>query len=143
MRVHVLGYAIEIGESLIVESSEAIRSQLREYAEGDRRTFDLTVHVVEGTTGAVMGAMTQIPFGETRSYGDIAAEIDTVPIAVGQACARNPVPVIVPCHRVVGSDGGLRGYSAAGGVETKRRLIEHEAEVRRHMSDRAQHRTHR
>ena len=73
--------------------------------------------------------MAAIPYGETRTYGEIAAELDSAPIAVGGACGRNPVPVVVPCHRVVGSDGGLRGYSAADGIATKRRLLELEGAI--------------
>ena len=66
-----------------------------------------------------------IPAGETRRYGELAAELDTAPIAVGGACARTPVPLLVPCHRVVGVDG-LGGYSAADGLALKRRLLGHE-----------------
>lgn len=130
MNVHVLETAVEIDESVIAESPAEIREQVREYETGDRRTFDLTVRFPDGTTGDAMAAMTEIPYGETRTYGDIATDLDTAPVAVGQACGRNPVPLIVPCHRVVGADGGLRGYSAAGGVATKRRLLDHETRER-------------
>lgn len=127
MEVTVLEDAIAIDESFLAESTEAILTQVREYERGDRRTFDLTVNAPDGMTGEVMAAMSEIPYGETRSYGELAAELDTAPVAVGQACGRNPVPIIVPCHRVVGSDGGLRGFSAADGVATKRRLLDFEA----------------
>jgi methylated-DNA-[protein]-cysteine S-methyltransferase len=73
-----------------------------------------------------MDEMSAIPYGETRTYGEIATALDSAPVAVGQACGSNPVPIVVPCHRVVGSDGGLHGYSAPGGVALKRRLLEHE-----------------
>ena len=66
-----------------------------------------------------------IPIGEVRTYGDIANELGDVAFSqrVGQALGRNPFPVIVPCHRVVGADGAMTGFSAAGGVEAKRRLL--------------------
>lgn len=127
MKLQILDSEIELEESDIVEPPAEIRNQVREYEHGDRRTFDLDVSLPEGTTGDVMAAMTEIPYGETRTYGELAAELETSPVAVGQACGRNPVPVVVPCHRVVGSDGALTGYSAADGVATKRRLLELEA----------------
>lgn len=129
MKVDVLETTIAIDESAIVEAPAEIREQVAEYEAGDRRTFDLAVRYPKGVTGEVMAAMTEIPYGETRTYGDLAADLDTAAVAVGQACGRNPVPVVVPCHRVVGADGGLGGYSAAGGVATKRRLLEQEARV--------------
>lgn len=129
MKVRLLGTTIEIDESFVDESRDEVRGQIREYAAGDRRSFDLSVSVPDGSVGEVMRAMSAIPYGETRTYGDLAADLDTAPIAVGNACGRNPVPVVVPCHRVVGSGGGLKGYSAADGVATKRRLLDLEAEI--------------
>ncbi|WP_256295958.1 methylated-DNA--[protein]-cysteine S-methyltransferase [Haloarchaeobius salinus] len=126
MHVPIFGTTIEIDESHIAEPPAVVREQVREYARGERETFDLTVTTPEGLTGDVMAAMADIPYGETRTYGELAADLDTAPVAVGQACGRNPVPVLVPCHRVVGSDGGLRGYSGGDGVATKRRLLEFE-----------------
>lgn len=130
MNVDLFGSTIEIDETAIAESPAVVREQVREYECSERQTFDLTVTTPEGLTGEVMTALTDIPYGETRTYGSLAARLDTTPIAIGQACARNPVPVVVPCHRVVGSDGGLRGYSAADGVATKRRLLDLEARER-------------
>jgi methylated-DNA-[protein]-cysteine S-methyltransferase len=127
MNLSILNTTIEIDESSIDELPDEIRRQVREYERGERREFDLTVRFPDSVTGDVMAAMAAIPYGETRTYGDLASDLDTAPVAVGQACGRNPVPVIVPCHRVVGSDGGLKGYSAADGVATKRRLLEFEA----------------
>ncbi len=69
--------------------------------------------------------MYAIPFGETRTYGDIAKEVGQPPQPVGQACGGNPIPVIIPCHRVL-SASGLGGFSAKGGVETKVALLRHE-----------------
>ena len=129
MDVDVVGTTIGIDESVVAESPAEIRAQVREYGRGDRRTFELDVAFPDGLTGEVMAAMTEIPYGETRTYGELAASLETAPVAVGQACGRNPVPIVVPCHRVVGSDGGLGGFSAAGGVATKRRLLEFESRV--------------
>lgn len=129
MHVDVFGTTIEIDEAVIAEPPAAVTEQVRQYGEGERRAFDLTVTTPSGVLGEVMTAMTEIPYGETRTYGEIADRLDTAAVAVGQACARNPVPLVVPCHRVVGSDGSLRGYSAAGGIATKRRLLDFEAET--------------
>ncbi len=69
--------------------------------------------------------MCAIPFGETRTYGDLAKALGAPAQAIGQACGGNPVPVIVPCHRILGASG-LGGFSAPGGVETKIALLKHE-----------------
>ncbi|WP_394741022.1 methylated-DNA--[protein]-cysteine S-methyltransferase [Natronococcus roseus] len=123
MRSHVFDPGIEIDDSRIDASSETIRGQLREYEDGARETFALEIEYPDDFTGAVMRSIAAIPFGETRTYGDLAPDLETAPIAVGQACGRNPIPVVVPCHRVVGHDS-LGGYG--GGLELKRRLLEHE-----------------
>ena len=130
MNVAIFDTTIGIDESTITESSAEIRRQVREYERGGRREFDLSVTIPEGMTGEAMAAMTDIPYGETRSYGELAADMDTSPVAVGRACAHNPVPLVVPCHRVVGSDGDLKGYSAANGIATKRRLLDLEVRER-------------
>jgi len=130
MNVDVFESAVEIDESRIAESPGVVREQVHEYERGERRRFDLTISMPDGLTGEVLRRLVTIPYGETRTYGALASDLDTSPIAIGRGCANNPVPLVVPCHRVVGSDGGLRGYSAADGVATKRRLIELEAEVR-------------
>jgi methylated-DNA-[protein]-cysteine S-methyltransferase len=74
---------------------------------------------------AVCRAMSAIPYGETRTYGDIAKDLGTYGQPVGQACGANSIPVIIPCHRVL-SANGLGGFSAQGGVETKIALLRHE-----------------
>lgn len=126
LRVRVCGGALDVDLTCLDADAAEVRRQLGEYDGGERREFDLGVDYPEGFTGRVMRAMAEIPYGETRTYGDLAATLDTAPVAVGGACGRNPVPVVVPCHRVVASDGGLRGYSAPGGVAHKRRLLAHE-----------------
>lgn len=124
MNIDIFETTIDIDESFIDEATADIREQVREFERRDRRTFDLTVTIPEGLTGEMMTAMADIPYGETRAYGELATDLDTTPIAIGQACADNPVPLIIPCHRVVGSDGELKGYSAANGIVTKRRLLD-------------------
>ena len=108
-------------------ASEAAR-QLREYFEGSRTAFDLRL-APRGTPFqlTVWDALTQIPAGETRSYGDIASAVGapSASRAVGMANGRNPIAIIVPCHRVVGANGTLTGYG--GGLDRKRWLLEHEA----------------
>ena len=107
------------------ELSEAL-DQLRAYFEGRLQRFDLPLWV-RGSAfqRAVCDAIFAIPLGETRTYGDLAAELEVPAQAVGQACGGNPIPVIIPCHRVLGA-AGLGGFSGQGGVETKVWLLRHE-----------------
>ncbi|VAV94515.1 Methylated-DNA--protein-cysteine methyltransferase [hydrothermal vent metagenome] len=72
----------------------------------------------------VWQAMVSISYGKTMTYGEIAAIIDSHPRAVGTACGLNPIPIIIPCHRVMGKDGKLTGYSGGDGVITKKYLLE-------------------
>ncbi|WP_129115042.1 methylated-DNA--[protein]-cysteine S-methyltransferase [Halegenticoccus tardaugens] len=127
MNVEVFGVEVELDETAVAESPAEIRRQVAAYERGDLTAFDLTVTVPEGLTGDVMDRMRRIPYGETRTYGDVAAELDTAAVAVGQACGRNPVPLVVPCHRIVGSDS-LGGFSAGGerALDLKARLLAHE-----------------
>lgn len=103
---------------------DAAEAQLREYFAGARRTFDLPL-APHGTAfqQRVWTASRTIPYGETRTYGELAAAIDSpnASRAVGMANHRNPIPIIIPCHRVIGANGTLTGY--AGGLEIKRRLL--------------------
>jgi methylated-DNA-[protein]-cysteine S-methyltransferase len=122
MRVEIRGDAYTLDASLVAEEEAELRRQLDAYAAGERETFDLGVDYPESYLGDVMRAMAAIPYGETRSYGELAADLDSGAVAVGQACGANPLPVVVPCHRVVGADGH-GGFSAAGGVDAKRRLL--------------------
>ncbi len=75
---------------------------------------------------AVWTAICDIPYGATATYGDLAAIVGKPARAVGGACGRNPIPIIIPCHRVVGAGGRMVGYSGKGGVETKQWLLQHE-----------------
>jgi len=100
--------------------------QLAGYFAGELEDFDLPLRVAgSGFQRSVCAAMLAIPFGETRTYGEIASIVGGVAQAVGNACGANPIPVIIPCHRVLGA-GGLGGFSGAGGVETKVWLLRHE-----------------
>lgn len=105
--------------------------QLAEYFDGDRTTFDLPLAAV-GTPfqHEAWDALVKIPFGETVSYGEQAALLGdrNKARAVGAANGKNPIPIIVPCHRVVGSNGHLTGF--AGGLDTKAWLLDHEFRVR-------------
>jgi len=99
-------------------------SQLREYFDGNRQQFDLPLDP-HGTDfqKKVWLCLRQIPFGQTRSYGDIARQIGmpSASRAVGAANGRNPIPIIVPCHRVIGANGTLTGFG--GGLENKALLL--------------------
>lgn len=108
------------------EVLDAAAEQLAAYDRGDLTSFDLPLEVRGGPLQQdVCAAMRAIPFGETVTYGDIARALDVSAQAVGQACGRNPIPIIIPCHRVMGVKG-LTGFSGAGGVETKVALLRHE-----------------
>lgn len=103
--------------------AEACR-QLEEYFDGKRTSFDLPLAPMGSAfQRKVWDALARIPFGATRSYKDLAAELGTAPRALGGACGRNPIPVLIPCHRVLAADRSLGGYSGMDGVETKRFLL--------------------
>ncbi|MGR3723180.1 methylated-DNA--[protein]-cysteine S-methyltransferase [Abyssibius alkaniclasticus] len=100
-------------------------AQLADYFAGARQKFDLPLGFAPGLTGAVMLAMCAIPFGETRTYGELARALGASAQAIGQACGANPIPIIVPCHRILGAKW-LGGYSGGGGIESKIALLRHE-----------------
>lgn len=104
------------------------RQQLTDYFARQRTAFDLPLAPPHSSFQArIRAAMIAIPYGETRSYGELAAVLGSAARAVGQACGSNPIPIVVPCHRVLAAGGGLGGFSAGDGVATKRRLLAHEA----------------
>ena len=107
-------------------------AQLAEWFAGEREHFDLPLAPV-GTAfqRRVWAALVAVPYGETATYGDIATAIGqpTATRAVGAANGRNPIPLIIPCHRVIGTDGSLVGYSGGGGIDTKRYLLDFERGV--------------
>ncbi len=106
------------------------RGELEEYFSGARREFDLPIYF--GGTDfqrRVWEALRGIPYGEVRTYGGLAGELGQprAARAVGGACHKNPIVIIIPCHRVVGASGRLTGF--AGGLETKRHLLTLEAHI--------------
>ena len=105
--------------------SDLAAGQLLEYFDGRRRSFELPLHPA-GTPfqQAVWLAISQIPYGETATYGQIAAMLGNLKAsrAVGQAANRNPLWILIPCHRVIGKDRNLTGY--AGGISVKQALLE-------------------
>jgi len=142
------GYQTPVGDLVIAEDGRAItallfgmdalshyeveetplirraKEQLDEYFAGKRKAFDLPL-APKGTAfqQAVWNALLEIPYGETRTYGQIAARIERPGAgrAVGQANHRNPISILIPCHRVIGTGGGLTGYG--GGLSVKEKLL--------------------
>lgn len=109
----------------------AAARQLREYFDGSRTAFELPLEL-DGTDFQRRAwlALAEIPYGETRSYGEQARRLGVprAARAVGAANGANPLPIVLPCHRLVGADGSLTGFG--GGLDVKRRLLEHEAATR-------------
>ena len=122
-------YAGDLGESPLTREAAEL---LCRYFAGEGVTFRLPVDRSGFTPfqGEVYRAVEAIPFGEVRSYGEIAEKIGRSRAArgVGGAMAGNPLPIVIPCHRVVGASGNLTGYSAEGGVESKKWLLDMERE---------------
>ncbi len=116
-------WALQQDNSDVLEQAS---TQLEAYAAGDLQCFDLPLRVKGSDFQRdVCRVMSAIPFGDTLTYGDIAKELGVPAQAVGQACGGNPIPIIIPCHRVMGAKG-LTGFSGRGGVETKVALLRHE-----------------
>jgi methylated-DNA-[protein]-cysteine S-methyltransferase len=116
------GRFVEAGSDPLLTEAAA---QLDGYLAGRRTTFDIpTALAGDAFQQGVWALLTEIPYGATTTYGTLAAKLGDPALAqkVGQAVGRNPLPVIVPCHRVVGKDGKLTGY--AGGIARKRFLLE-------------------
>ena len=107
------------GSPLLAEAGR----QLTDYFAGKRRHFDLPL-APGGSPfeSRVWAAMQTIPYGETRTYSELAHMTDSGPRAVGGACGKNPIPIVIPCHRVL-AKSGLGGYSGEGGLATKQRLL--------------------
>ena len=103
--------------------SEA-RKQIDAYFDGRLQNFDLPL-APTGTPRQreIWSAMSAIPYGETRTYGDLARALGSAARAIGGACGANPIPIIIPCHRVLGANGAMGGYSFADGTDTKRQLL--------------------
>ena len=116
-------------QNATIDPLPAAARQLKEYFAGKRREFDLPLRM-EGTEfqQRVWRELTKIPFGETRSYGQLAKRLNNPngSRAVGLANGRNPIAIIVPCHRVIGADGSLTGFG--GGLDRKEWLLTHEGQ---------------
>jgi methylated-DNA-[protein]-cysteine S-methyltransferase len=105
-------------------------AQLGAYFAGDLTRFDLPLAPAGSPfQRRVWAAMSEIPFGRTRTYGELARDVGGVARAVGQACGANPIPIIIPCHRVVAGGGRLGGFSGGHGRDSKRALLAHERAV--------------
>ena len=129
--------AIEIGEAgrnPAIGTTAPVRAaveQLRRWFSGEAMTFDLRLAPAATLRGqALRDAMIDIGYGETLSYGALAKLAGSSARAIGQACARNPFPIVVPCHRVLNANGSLGAYSAGDGPHTKAWLLEFEARGR-------------
>jgi methylated-DNA-[protein]-cysteine S-methyltransferase len=121
--------ASQQGLPVAVYLADAVQ-QLGEYFSGRRRVFDLVLDLagVYPARQAILQACFAIPFGQVRTYGQLAAEIGKpgAAILVGSAMAANPLPLVIPCHRVVGANRHLHGFGAPGGIATKAWLLEME-----------------
>ena len=121
MIISVFDKELVIDQNLVKESEHEIRSQIEEFLNKERERFDLDFEFPSGATGHILREMNKIGYGKTKSYGDLADEIGSSAIAVGQVCSKNPLPLIIPCHRVVGKNE-IGGYQT--GEEVKRKLLE-------------------
>jgi len=118
-RIHWNGSVSQDKTPLLEEACD----QLKAYLDGRLKSFDLPLRPKGGELHqAVFRAMLAIPYGQTRTYGDLARELNTYGQPIGQACGANPIPLVIPCHRIL-SANGLGGYSGAGGVDTKIALL--------------------
>lgn len=121
---------LHISDTEIHESVNDAITQLEEYFTGSRRNFELPLDL-QGTEFqvAAWNALAEIPFGRTASYGQQAASIGRPKAvrAIGGANGRNPVAIVLPCHRIVGADGSLTGFG--GGIEVKKWLLDHEQSI--------------
>jgi methylated-DNA-[protein]-cysteine S-methyltransferase len=112
----------EVGRNGSPLLAEAAR-QLEAYFAGERAAFDLKLRPAGSAfEQRVWAAMQRIPYGKTQRYGELAAAIGSAARAVGGACGRNPIPIVIPCHRVL-AKAGLGGYSGRGGIATKQTLL--------------------
>ena len=126
--------ALDWGTAVVESDTPVLAAaarQLNAYFYCELRRFDLPL-APAGTTfqQAVWKVMRAIPYGKTRSYADLARQLDSGPRAIGGACGRNPMPILIPCHRVLASGDRIGGYTSPGGLETKRFLLQLEGALR-------------
>ena len=102
-----------------------VKNQIQKYLKGRLKNFDLNIFL-EGTNfqKKIWNELKKIPYGKTKSYGQIAKKLNTSPRFVGNVCGLNKHLIVVPCHRVIRSDGNLGGFSGLGGIKLKKRLLE-------------------
>ncbi|MCR5870420.1 MULTISPECIES: methylated-DNA--[protein]-cysteine S-methyltransferase [unclassified Sphingomonas] len=126
----VLRVTLGVAEPVADGRYAAVRAaaeQLRAYFAGELKSFDLPLPMIASARGQVLrDGLVALPYGETASYGELARRLDSGPRAIGQLCARNSLPVIIPCHRVTAAGGALGSYSAGDGPATKKWLLDHE-----------------
>jgi methylated-DNA-[protein]-cysteine S-methyltransferase len=115
------------GSGQAIDIANQALAQIREYLAGERQDFDLPVNWSQLTPfqSLVLREVYAIPFGKVSTYGEIARKLGKpgASRAVGRANATNPIPLVIPCHRVIGQDGSLRGYGTGNGIETKAWLL--------------------
>ena len=115
---------------IISEKAKALRSELQDYFDNASQDFSLPIdeRILSPFQAKVYRYTREIPFGRTMSYGDLARLVEQPKAtqAIGQAMAKNPVPIIIPCHRVLDAKGNLYGFSAEGGLDSKAFLLRHE-----------------
>ena len=118
-----LGWAIRVGSPPNALLREAQR-QIAAYFQGELKRFDLPL-LPQGTSFQceIWRHLKSIPYGNTVGYGALGATLSTSARAIGGACAANPIPLLIPCHRIVGKDGRLTGYSGGNGLQTKKQLL--------------------
>lgn len=115
------GWSPADGDSPLLRTAE---TQLAAYFDGELQTFDLPLApAATPFQAALRTALLAIPYGQATTYQALARALKSSPRAVGQACARNPLPIVVPCHRVLTAAGDLGGYSGGGGLAGKRALL--------------------
>ena len=128
---HITAIRIEPGNAEdIAPATEPLRKaieQLRQWFSGERHAFDLPLLPAATPRGrALRDGMIGIGYGDTLSYGALSRQLGSSARAMGQACAHNPFPIVVPCHRVLNADGSLGAYSGGSGPTTKQWLLDHE-----------------
>jgi methylated-DNA-[protein]-cysteine S-methyltransferase len=118
------------GRRVLRSPLDDVRRELDEYFQGNRREFDLPLDLrVAGFNGDVLAELARVPYGVTTTYGALAAKVGhpRAARAVGMVMNRNPIPIVLPCHRVVGANGSLTGY--AGGLDRKLQLLQLEGAI--------------
>lgn len=114
-----------------VTNGHPLHKALMLYFNNIKQKFDISMFNLRATPfrQRVWKTLCEVPYGQTVTYGQLAEKLGTSPRAVGNAVGANPLPLFIPCHRVMGANGALTGFSAPGGLATKRWLLQHEGVV--------------